>query len=76
MDIAQITRYGSDQSVQLPLGFQFNTDEVCISRFGDTVVLYPKEVARNTMLQSLKEFTPDFMETRNQPLNAEERDWS
>ena len=76
MDIARITQYESEQSVTLPLGFRFNADEVCISRFGEAVVLYPKEVARNKMLQSLSEFTPDFMETRNQPEYEEERDWS
>ena len=76
MDIAHITQYGNDQSVALPSGFHFSTDEVCVSRFGDAVVLYPKEVARNKMLQSLNEFTPDFMETRNQPEGAEERNWT
>ena len=76
MDIAHITQYGNEQSVALPSGFQFNADEVCVSRFGTTVVLYPKEVARNKMLQSLSEFTPDFLETRNQPESVEERDWS
>ena len=76
MDIAQITQYGSGQSVALPSGFQFNTDEVCISRFGEAVVLYPKEVARNKVLQSLSEFTSDFMETREQPESVEERDWT
>ena len=76
MDIATITQHGNFQSVQLPMGFQFSTEEVCVSRFGDTVVLYPKEVARATMLQSLSEFTPDFMETREQPTDVEERDWA
>ena len=76
MNIAHITQYGNDQTVQLPSGFQFNTNEVCISRFGDAVVLYPKEVARNKMLQSLSEFTSDFMETRNQPESVEERNWA
>jgi antitoxin VapB len=75
MDIATITQHGGFQSVQLPSGFRFNTEEVCVSRFGETVVLYPRDVARATMLQSLSEFTPDFMETREQPMDAEERDW-
>ena len=76
MDIAHITNHGNDQLVQLPTGFQFNADEVCVSRFGDTVVLYPKEVAWDKMIQSLSEFTPDFMETRNQPTGTDERNWS
>ena len=76
MDIATITWHGNTQSVQLPSEFQFGAEEVCVSRFGDAVVLYPKDVARETMLRSLSEFTPDFMETRKQPLNVEERNWS
>jgi virulence-associated protein VagC len=76
MDIATIMHHGDIQSVQLPSGFQFNTDEVCVSRFGDAVVLYSKDVARETMLRSLSEFTPDFMEVRDQPTNVEERNWS
>jgi len=75
MNIATITQQGSFQSVQLPTEFQFSAEEVCISRFGDAVVLYPKEAARAVMLQSLNEFTSDFMETRDQPNNVEERDW-
>ena len=75
MDIATITQHGGIQSVQLPSGSWFNTEEVCISRFGDTVILYPRDVARAKMLQSLSEFTPDFMETREQPTNVEERGW-
>jgi virulence-associated protein VagC len=75
MDIATITQHEDFQSVQLPTGFRFHTGEVCVSRFGDTVVLYSKDVARHTMLRSLSEFTPDFMETREQPTNAEERNW-
>jgi antitoxin VapB len=75
MDIATITQQGSFQSVQLPTGFQFSAEEVCVSRFGDAVVLYPKEVAHAVMRQSLSEFTSDFMATRDQPNNAEERNW-
>jgi antitoxin VapB len=75
VDIATITQQGSFQSVQLPTGFQFSAEEVCVSRFGDAVVLYPKEAARTVMLQSLSEFTSDFMEMRDQPNDVEERNW-
>ena len=75
MDIATLTWHENFQSVQLPSGFQFGVEEVCVSRFGDTVVLYPKDMARETMLRSLSEFTPDFMEMRDQPTEVEERNW-
>lgn len=76
MNIAPITKAGNDQTIHLPSGFQFKADEVCIDRLGEAVVLYPKEMARTKMLQSLGRFTSDFMETREQPEVAEERDWS
>jgi len=75
MNIATLTWHENLQSVQLPSGFQFGTEEVCVFRFGDTVVLYPKDIARETMLRSLSEFTPDFMEIRKQPTDVEERHW-
>lgn len=76
MNITHITTNGNTQSVELPQGFRFDEDEICIHRQGDIVVLYSKETAWNKMLQSLNEFTSDYMEDRNQPETSDERDWS
>jgi antitoxin VapB len=74
MKTAKIFTNGGSQAVRLPKEYQFSTDEVCVNRIGDMVVLFPKEKGWDIMAQSLEHFTPDFMADRDQPRVAEERD--
>lgn len=55
------------QVIQLPNEYRFDVDEVIIFRDGDNVVLAPKKSDWTPLLESLNEFTSDYMENRHQP---------
>jgi antitoxin VapB len=71
---AKLFRNGESQAVRLPKEFRFDGTEVFIKRAGDAVVLLPKSRSWGTLLASLDKFPADFMEQRDQPPAAEERD--
>jgi antitoxin VapB len=59
---------GNSQAVRIPREFQLEGDEVEIQRKGNTLVLKPKKKSWSDFKDSLKKFTPDFMEKgRKQP---------
>ena len=60
---------GNSQAVRIPREFQMEGDEVEIRRRGKALVLTPKKRSWTQLAESLKKFTPDFMEKgRKQPL--------
>jgi antitoxin VapB len=68
--IAKVIRSGRNQPVRLPKAFQFDCDEVFISRQGDRVILEP----RKAMPSSWDEYfgrairlTDDFPEIKDLP---------
>ncbi len=70
MDTAKIFESEGIQAVQLPAKFRFDGNEVFIKRYGDAVVLLPKESAWQTLLHALKSFDADFMEDGRCPEKA------
>ena len=59
---------GNSQAVRIPREFQLEGDEVEIQRRGNTLVIRPKKLSWVPLMDSLKKFTPDFMELgRRQP---------
>lgn len=60
MQTAKIFTTGRSQAVRLPKAFQFNTKEVIIQRFGNGVLLIPKNNAWQSMKEAIDEFEPDF----------------
>ncbi len=73
MNTAKIFPNGRSQAVRLPKEFQFSTDEVYVNKVGDMVVLFPREQGWQGLAESLDHFTEDYMQTRDQPMAAEER---
>ena len=71
MDIAKVEKKGEGQVVNLPREFQFKGSEVYIKRIGRMVVLIPKENPWELLIDSLDQFTDDFMAERRQPAMAE-----
>lgn len=67
MKTAKLFKNGESQAVRLPKEFRFDGTEVLIKRVGNGVMLLPKEKSWDTLLGSLKKFSPDFMTTRDQP---------
>jgi len=67
MDKAKLFRDGRSQAVRLPKKYRFEGDEVYIKQSGNTVVLIPKDNPWKDVFESVKMFSDDFMETREQP---------
>lgn len=72
MDTAKIFSTGRSQAVRLPKQYRFDTDEVCIARLGELVILCPKGKEWEVFEEGLGLFTDDFMADREQP-EAEQR---
>jgi antitoxin VapB len=59
---------GNSQAVRIPREFQMEGDEVEIQRRGNTLVIRPKKLSWVPLIDSLKEFSSDFMpQGRRQP---------
>ena len=67
MKKAKLFKNGASQAVRLPREFRLNGKEVYIKRQGNAVVLIPEEDSWDTLIESTKHFTDDFMRERDQP---------
>ncbi len=73
MQQAKLFQNGQSQAVRLPKNFRFEGDSVSIKRVGRAVVLLPHHEPWETLFEALGQFSPDFMEERNQP-SAQKRE--
>ena len=67
MQTAKIFINGRSQAVRLPKDFRFDENDVFIKKIGRMVVLWPKGDPWSSLVNSLDQFTDDFMENREQP---------
>jgi len=67
METAKLFQNGKSQAVRLPKEFRFGSDRVYIKRVGNAVVLLPYQASWDTLLESLTNFSADFMSERTQP---------
>jgi antitoxin VapB len=67
MQTAKIFTNGRSQAVRLPKDFRFDENDVFIKKIGKMVVLLPKDDPWSSLVNSLDQFTDDFMENREQP---------
>ncbi|HRN68499.1 MAG TPA: type II toxin-antitoxin system VapB family antitoxin [Promineifilum sp.] len=67
MDTARIFIHDNDQAICLPEGYRFEGTEVYIQKVGNVVVLSPVAGSWQTLIDSLGQFSDDFMENREQP---------
>ena len=65
--IAKLFRNGRSQAVRLPREFRFEGAEVYIKRLGNMVLLLPKDDPWASLMDSLDQFSDDFMAERDQP---------
>jgi antitoxin VapB len=73
MDTAKLFTNGRSQAVRLPKEYRFEGTEVFIKKVGHAVVLIPSTQSWQTLVDSLDQFSGDFMESREQP-EAQERE--
>ena len=67
MDTAKLFKNGRSQAVRLPKEFRFEGEEVFLKRVGNAVLLIPYREPWQTLVNSLSQFSDDFLETRDQP---------
>ncbi|MCK9275214.1 MAG: antitoxin [Syntrophales bacterium] len=67
MQTAKIFINGRSQAVRLPKEFRLPGKDVFIKKIGNVIVLIPKDDPWEPLVESLGQFTDDFMEERNQP---------
>ncbi len=67
MKTAKIFQNGQSQAVRLPKEFRFNDSEVFIKKSGNVVQLIPRSDSWDSLFDSLKKFSRDFMSERIQP---------
>jgi len=70
MQTAKIFTNGRSQAIRLPKEYRFSGDDVYINKIGKIVVLIPKDDPWSVLANSLDQFSDDFMEDRNQPLQS------
>lgn len=67
MEVAKLFQNGQSQAVRLPKKFRFRGDKVLIKKMGEAVILLPYDDPWRSLTESLKLFSSDFMEMRDQP---------
>jgi antitoxin VapB len=67
VETAKLFMNGRSQAVRLPKAFRFEGKEVYIKKVGNLVILIPYHAPWNALIDSLKLFSADFMEAREQP---------
>lgn len=73
MKTAKLFKNGRSQAVRLPKEYQFNGNDVFIKKFNNIVMLFPKNDPWAPLINSLDQFSDDFIDERNQPV-VNERD--
>lgn len=72
-EVARIFISGHSQAVRLPDALRFEGDEVIVKRFGNGVVLLPKDNSYAIMDEALSEFEEGFTLERAQTPAQERR---
>jgi antitoxin VapB len=67
LETAKLFQNGKSQAVRLPKPYRFSGDRVYIKRVNNAVVLLPVDDPWRSLIDSLAQFSDDFMETREQP---------
>jgi antitoxin VapB len=56
------------QAIEIPESFKIDDSKVYIKKMGNCLYIIPYHQPWQSLLDSLQQFSPDFMEERNQPL--------
>ena len=67
MQTAKLFTNGRSQAVRLPKECRFTGDDVYIKRYQGIVMLLPKDSPWTSLVNSLENFSSDFMDQRDQP---------
>ena len=68
MKTAMVTTESEGKTIHLPPGIDLRDGEFFVTQVGQSLVLVPKEMSPwRSLLDSLDQFSDDFMEDRTQP---------
>jgi antitoxin VapB len=67
MKTAKLFKNGRSQAVRLPQEYRFKGKEIFVKQYGDIVLLFPKKSPWKSLIESVDEFSDDYMDSRNQP---------
>lgn len=73
LETAKLFQNGSSQAVRLPKAYRFQGDKVYVKRQGNAIILLPYQAPWQALIESVHQFSSDFMEERNQP-SIQDRD--
>lgn len=59
---AKVFMNGRSQAVRIPAEYRFEEDELFVNKIGDTLLLTPKPLLVQSMMQGLSLISDDFME--------------
>ena len=73
MNTAKLSSDGIHQMVILPTDFKMSGTEVYVKKIGNAIILISKDNPWQTLIDSLDQFSDDFMMTRDQlPIDKRE----
>ena len=75
MQTAKVFKNGRSQAVRLPKDYRFPGNDVFIKKIGRIVVLLPKDDPWSPFVDSLDQFTDDFLDHRDQPQQDSREDF-
>lgn len=67
MDTAKLFKSGNHQAIRLPKAYRMPGKNVYLKRMGSGFLVLHEDPGWQPLLESLSEFSPDFMADRNQP---------
>ena len=67
MNSAKLFQNGRSQAVRLPKECRFEGSEVFIKKCNNMVILLPKDSPWGSFIESLDQFSEDYLDDRNQP---------
>ena len=62
MMTTKVFNNGNSQAIRIPKEYRFAQDEVCISKIGSAVIIFQRDDRFKVLMESLNEFTADFLE--------------
>ncbi len=75
MHTAKLFKNGQSQAVRLPKEYRMEGDLVYIKKIGNAVILLPVKNSWQTLLDSIEQFSDDYMAERNQPPTQDREDF-
>ena len=67
MQTAKLFKNGRSQAVRLPANCRFTGTDVYVKKYEGIVLLIPKDDRWATLINSLEQFTDNYMDARSQP---------